>query len=50
MKRQIIFVLFLGLVLNTLAQSDSLAFVNGPWLSERVDGLVLRRCHTTPKP
>ena len=44
MKRQIIFVLFLGLVLNTLAQSDSLAFVNGPWLSERVDGLVLRRC------
>ena len=44
MKRQIIFVLFFGLVLNTLAQSDSLAFVNGPWLSERVDGLVLRRC------
>lgn len=44
MKRQIFLILFLGLAVNVFAQSDSLAFVNGPWLSERVDGLVLRRC------
>lgn len=44
MKRYIFLILFLGLALTTFSQSDSLAFVHGPWLSERVDGLVLRRC------
>ena len=44
MKRQVLLVLLLGLVLNVFSQSDSAAFVHGPWLSERVDGLVLRRC------
>ena len=44
MKRQIFLILFLGLAMNVFAQSDSLAFVHGPWLSERVGGLVLRRC------
>ena len=36
--------LLLGLALNVFSQSDSAAFVHGPWLSERVDGLVMRRC------
>jgi exopolysaccharide biosynthesis protein len=44
MKRHISFILFLSLVLSAFSQSDSLAFVHGPWRSERVDGLVLRRC------
>lgn len=44
MKRHISLILFLSLALSAFSQSDSLAFVHGPWLSERVDGLVLRRC------
>ena len=44
MKRHFFLILFLCLAVNVFAQSDSLAFVNGPWLSERVDGLVMRRC------
>ena len=36
--------MFLCLALSVFSQNDSAAFVNGPWLSERVDGLVLRRC------
>ena len=44
MKRQIFLMLFLGLAMNVFAQSDSLAFVQGPWLSEKVGDLVLRRC------
>lgn len=44
MKRQVVLALFLGLALNVLSQNDSAAFVHGPWLSERVEGLVLRRC------
>ena len=44
MKRLFSLFLFLGLAVNVFAQSDSLAFVHGPWLSERVDGLVMRRC------
>ena len=44
MKRQIVLALLLGLALNVFSQNDSAAFVHGPWLSERVDGLVLRRC------
>lgn len=44
MKRHFFFILFLVLAVNVFAQSDSLAFVHGSWLSERVDDLVLRRC------
>ena len=44
MKRQVVLALLLGLALNVFSQSDSAAFVHGPWLSERVEGLVLRRC------
>ena len=44
MKRQFSLILFFSLALNVFAQSDSLAFVHGPWLSERVGGLVLHRC------
>ena len=44
MKKQLLLSLFLVLALNVFSQSDSVAFVHGPWLSEKVDGLVLRRC------
>lgn len=44
MKRQVVLALLLSLALNVFSQNDSAAFVHGPWLSERVDGLVLRRC------
>ena len=44
MKRQIVIAFLLGLALNVFSQSDSAAFVHGPWLSEKVDGLVMRRC------
>ena len=47
MKRQIVIAFFLALALNVFSQSDSVAFVHGPWLSEKVDGLVLRRCRFT---
>ena len=49
MKRQIVIAFLLGLALNVFSQSDSAAFVHGPWLSEKVDGLVLRRCHFKDK-
>jgi hypothetical protein len=39
MKRQVVLALFLGLALNVFSQNDSAAFVHGPWLSERVDGV-----------
>ncbi|MBP5716696.1 MAG: hypothetical protein J6W69_06230, partial [Bacteroidales bacterium] len=44
MNRQVLLALLLGLALNVFSQSDSAAFVHGPWLSEKVDGLVLHRC------
>ena len=44
MKRRILLVLLLVIALNVFSQSDSAAFVHGSWLSERIDGLVLRRC------
>ena len=44
MNRQVLLALLLGLALNVFSQSDSAAFVHGPWLSEKVDGLVLRHC------
>ena len=44
MKKQILLAFLLALALNVFSQSDSAAFVHGPWLSEKVDGLVLRRC------
>ena len=44
MKKQILLAFLLALALNVFSQSDSVAFVHGPWLSEKVDGLVLRRC------
>ena len=44
MKRRILLALLLGFALNAFSQSDSAAFFQGSWLSERVDGLVLRRC------
>ena len=44
MKKQVFLFFLIALTLNAFAQSDSAAFVHGPWLSERVDGLVLRRC------
>lgn len=47
MKKQLLLSLFLALALNVFSQSDSAAFVHGPWLSEKVDGLVLRRCRFT---
>lgn len=44
MKRQVFLALLLCIALNVFSQNDSAAFVHGAWLSERVDGLVLRRC------
>lgn len=44
MKKQFLLTFLLALALNMFSQSDSAAFVHGPWLSEKVDGLVLRRC------
>lgn len=44
MKKQILLTFLLALALNVFSQSDSAAFVHGPWLSEKVEGLVLRRC------
>lgn len=44
MKKQTLLAFLLALALNVFSQSDSVAFVHGPWLSERIDGLVLRRC------
>lgn len=45
MKRRIyIIVLFLAFALCLQAQRDSLAFVNGNWKTNTLDGMVLRQC------
>jgi exopolysaccharide biosynthesis protein len=45
MKRRIyIIVLFLAFALCLQAQRDSLAFVNGNWKTDTLDGMVLRQC------
>lgn len=45
MKRRIyIIVLFLAYALCLQAQRDSLAFVNGNWKTDTLDGMVLRQC------
>ena len=43
--RRIVFVIiFIALALSINAQSDSIAFVNGPWNTDTLDGMVLHQC------
>ena len=44
-QRISIIVLFLAFALCLHAQRDSLAFVNGNWRIDTLDGMVLRQCH-----
>lgn len=50
MKRHIyIIVLFLAFALCLQAQRDSLAFVNGNWKTDTLDGMVLHQCQFNEK-
>ena len=43
--RRIVFVIiFIALALSINAQSNSIAFVNGPWNTDTLDGMVLHQC------
>lgn len=44
MKRVVISLLSLTFALCLHAQCDSLAFANGPWQTDTLDGLVLKQC------
>lgn len=44
MKRVVISLLSLSFALCLHAQCDSLAFANGPWQTDTLDGMVLKQC------
>jgi len=44
MKRVVIYLLSLTFALCLHAQCDSLAFANGPWQTDTLDGMVLKQC------
>ena len=44
MKRVVIYLLSLTFALCLHAQRDSLAFANGNWLTDTIDGMVLKQC------